>query len=150
MKKCIPTTRCGDEIAAAISVTESADVLVARIASGLTMSWSSAKNVLLRAELLDDRLDHEIALGEVGEIGGEPHTAERSLARLRGHLLLVHLALEEVRDLVAGFIAQIRGDLAADGLVACFDRQLCNPCAHRAETDHADAADLGNRHAARS
>ena len=42
MKKCIPTTRSGDDVAAAISVTDSADVFVASTASGRQMRSSSS------------------------------------------------------------------------------------------------------------
>ena len=44
LKKCIPTTRPGVDVAAAISVTESADVFVARTASGRQIRSSSAKS----------------------------------------------------------------------------------------------------------
>ena len=44
LKKCMPTTRSGDEVADAISVTESAEVFVASTASGLQMRSSSAKS----------------------------------------------------------------------------------------------------------
>ena len=57
LKKCIPTTRSGVVVAAAISVTESADVFVARIVSGRTISLELGEELELRAEVLDDRLD---------------------------------------------------------------------------------------------
>ena len=44
LKKCIPTTRSGRSVAAAISVTESAEVLVASTASGRQIRSSSAKS----------------------------------------------------------------------------------------------------------
>src|SRR5437588_3659124 len=44
LKKCIPTTRSGVEVAPAISVTESADVFVARTASGRQTRSSSANS----------------------------------------------------------------------------------------------------------
>ena len=47
LKKCMPTTRSGRVVAAAISVTESAEVLVARIASGRQIRSSSAKSARL-------------------------------------------------------------------------------------------------------
>ena len=68
LKKCIPTTRSGEAVAAAISVTESAEVFVARIASGRQIRSSSANSSTLRLELLDDRLDHEVAAREHLEI----------------------------------------------------------------------------------
>ena len=47
LKKCIPTTRPGRRVAAQISVTESDEVFVARIASGRTTSSSSPNIALL-------------------------------------------------------------------------------------------------------
>ena len=44
LKKCMPTTRSGVDVAAAISVTESADVFVASTASGRQTRSSSAKS----------------------------------------------------------------------------------------------------------
>ena len=44
LKKCIPTTRSGVRVADAISLTERADVFVARIASGATIPSSSPKS----------------------------------------------------------------------------------------------------------
>ena len=67
LKKCMPTTRSGERVADAISVTESADVFVASTASGLQIALELGEELLLRRELLDDRLDHEVAVGEVGE-----------------------------------------------------------------------------------
>ena len=44
LKKCMPTTRSGRVVAAAISVTESAEVFVASTASGRQIRSSSAKS----------------------------------------------------------------------------------------------------------
>ncbi len=49
LKKCMPTTRSGRPVTSAISVTESADVLVARIASGSSTESSSLKTAPLVA-----------------------------------------------------------------------------------------------------
>ena len=59
----------GRDVAAAIAVTDSADVLVARIVSAPADPLELGEERLLRLELLDDRLDHEVAVGEVGELG---------------------------------------------------------------------------------
>ena len=100
----------------------------------------------LRVELLDDRLDHEVAVREVGELGRQrratPSADSRSSAVI---VLLVDLALEEVRDPLARLRAELVRDLAADGLVAGLDGQLRDPGAHGAETDDADSTDLRER-----
>ncbi len=75
---------------------------------------------------------------------------QRRLTLHRGHLLLVDLALQEVRDPIARLRSELVRDLTADGLVARFDRQLRDPGAHRAESDDADAPDLPSGHDGRS
>ena len=75
LKKCMPTTRSGRAVAAAISVTESAEVFVARIASGrgrrrarrtapASASSSSTIASITRSQP-----------GEVGEVGRESSAA---------------------------------------------------------------------------
>ena len=125
-------------------------MFVARIASGRTIRSSSPKSSSFGAEVLDDRLDDEIAVGQVGEVGRQGERRERRLADGLRHLLLVDLALEEVSDPVLRLRAELVRDLAADGLVSGFDRELRDPCAHRAKPDDADTSDLGSGHDGRS
>ena len=146
LKKCIPTTRSGVDVAAAISVTDSADVFVARIASGRVMRLELGEQLELGLEILDDRLDHEVAVGEVGEVGRDAQPPERDVPLLCRHLLLVDLALEEVRDPVPrARRAELVRDLPADGLVARLDRQLRDAGTHGSEADDADRLDLEER-----
>ena len=107
LKKCMPTTRPGVDVAAAISVTESAEVFVARTASGRQIRSSSAKSSPLRLELLDDRLDHDVAVGEVVELGRQREPAHRVVARGLLELPLVDLAGEEVADPLARLLPQL-------------------------------------------
>ena len=74
LKKWMPHTRSGRLVATASSTTGSVEVLVARMASGLTICSSSANRCFFDGEVLDDALDHEIAVGEVAEVvgGGDP------------------------------------------------------------------------------
>ena len=109
-------------------------------------SLQCGEELELRAEVLDDRFDDKIAVGEVGEIRGEREPLERSLALGRGHPLLIDLPLKEVRDPVARGETDVLRHLAADGLVAGFDRQLRDPSAHGAEANDADSTDLRDGH----
>ncbi len=113
-------------------------------------SLELAEELELRTEGFDDRLDDEVAVGEVGEIGRERQRRERRLARLGGQLPLVDFALEEVGDPIARLRAELVRDFAADRLVPGLDRKLGDPGAHRAEPDDADASDLASRHDGRS
>ena len=104
------------------------------------------EEIELRAELLDDRLDHEITVREVGELRRQRKQSQRRFTLARGHPLLVHLALEEVRDPLLRLRAERIRDLATDGLIARFDCQLRDPGAHGTEPHHADTTDLRDGH----
>ena len=89
---------------------------------------------------------HEIAVGEVGEVGGQRQPLQSLLSFGRGHSLLVDLPLQEVRDPVARGGAELVRHLTAYGLVAGFDRQLRDPGAHGTEAHDADSTDLRHGH----
>jgi hypothetical protein len=55
LKKCMPHTRSGCEMAIASSMTESVEVLVASTVSGFMTRSSSAKTALLHLDVLDHR-----------------------------------------------------------------------------------------------
>jgi hypothetical protein len=101
-------------------------------------------------QLLDDRLDDEVAAREVGERRRRREARERGLPLLRRHPLLIHLPLEEVGDARGRRVSELVGHLAPDDLVTGLDGQLRDPAAHGAQADHADRADLGSAHRARS
>ena len=67
----MPTTRSGLVVAAAISVTDRAEVFVARIASGSTAPLELAEELALDLEVLERGLDHELAGAEVGQLGDD-------------------------------------------------------------------------------
>ena len=64
LKKWTPHTRSGRPVAMASSTTGRVEVLVARMAPSFTMPSSSCEERLLHVEVLDDRLEHEVAVGE--------------------------------------------------------------------------------------
>ena len=103
----------------------------------------------LRVEVLDDRLDDEIAARQIVEPSREREPAKRCIAVGVLDLALVDLALQEVCDSTARALPQVVGHLAADGLVARLDRDLCDPGAHGAEPDDPDDLDLRRSHDAR-
>ena len=71
---------------------------------------------------------------------------KRCLALGSRHPLLVDLPLEEVCDPLVRGVAELVRHLAADRLVACFDRQLRDSGAHGAESHDTDATDLRDGH----
>ena len=98
LKKCMPTTRSGVCVASAICVTESAEVLVARIAGGGSEAVELAEQLALDLEILEGRLDHELAAREVGELGRQRQAAERGVLLVLGQPPLLDAAAEVVVD----------------------------------------------------
>ena len=96
----------------------------------------------LRLDLLHDRLDDEVAGGEVRHVSGQREALDRRVPLRLLELPLLDLAGQEVRDAAACLLRELHRDLATDGLEACLDRQLRDPGAHRPETDDADLLDL--------
>ena len=64
LKKWNPTTRSGCASSAAISVTDSDEVLVARTHSGADDGLDLREHLLLDRQVLEHRLDHEVGVGE--------------------------------------------------------------------------------------
>ena len=86
LKKCMPTTRLGFDVATAISVTGSDEVFVARTASGETTA-STLPSASLEVEVLGHRLDNGSAVREVGEVGGVGDPCVERVVLLLGDLL---------------------------------------------------------------
>ena len=93
---------------------------------------------LLGVELLDDRLDHEVAPGEVGEVGRRLQARDRGVVLILGALPLLDLAGEEVADARGRGVAELGTRLAAHDVEPGLDRDLRDPGAHRAEADDPD------------
>src|SRR4029453_3276515 len=85
--------------------------------------------------LLDERLDREVAVGEVGELGREREAAERRVAFVGSRIALLYRTPDVVLDRPAGAFAKVVADLAADRLEARLGRDLRDPGAHRAQAD---------------
>jgi hypothetical protein len=97
------------------------------------------KELPFRAELLDDRLDHDFAVRKRREVGGQAQQAD-----VEGvDLALLDLAREEVLDATAGCLPELVAHLATDGLQASLDRKLRDARAHRPQPDHSDLHEGG-------
>ena len=92
------------------------------------------EELALRAEFLHDRLDDEVAVGEVGELGRRRE--EREVERL--DLALLDLARQEVADAVACALPEVGGHLQPDGLDPRFDAELRDARAHGPQADDSD------------
>ena len=94
LKKWTPHTRSGRSVWTASSTTGSVEVLVARMASGLHDLLELGEQRLLDGEVLDDRLDDQVAVDEVAEVVGGRDPAEDRHARRRVELALLDLAVQ--------------------------------------------------------
>jgi hypothetical protein len=96
------------------------------------------EQLALCTELLDDRLDHEVAVRERGELGGRLQPADGSVALLLRALAFLDLSREEVIDPGRCRLSELGRNLAPDDVEARLDRNLSDARAHRAEPDHPD------------
>jgi hypothetical protein len=93
----------------------------------------------LRTKLLDDRLDHDLAVRERREV-----CRQREQADVEGvDLAFLDLARQEVLDAAAGRLPQLVGHLAAHGLETRLDRKLRDARAHRPQPDDSDLHEGG-------
>ena len=142
-------TRSGSWVAAAMSTDGQG-----RGVRGENRRWQDPvelrEDLPLDVELLDDRLDNEVAAGEIAELRGRRQARERSVALVGGQPPLLDAAAEIVRDPLPGALAQLGGHLAAHGLDPGLDAHLRDPGPHRPEPDHADALNLGRHGRQRS
>ena len=98
LKKCMPRTRSGRAVAAAMRATDSELVFVARIVVVAGDGVEAAERVALELELLGDRLDHQVGDGQRLQAGGRADARERVGRILRRKLLLLDLARQEAAD----------------------------------------------------
>ena len=142
LKKCMPMTRFGRWVATEISVTDSEEVLVARIASGLQTRSSSAKICCLRSRCSGTASITRSTLVQRGQADRERDPAQQRVAVLGAELALGHRPVGRAGQ--GGPAALQRGlvDLDRDHVDAVAGEDLDDAGAHGAEPDHAHAVDL--------
>ena len=106
-----------------------------------------AEELALDTEILERGLDHELARARSASSVDERQPPERRVLVLLRQPPLLDAAREVVVDPLTRPLAELGADLAADDLEPGLQADLCDPGAHGAEADHADASDL---HGARS
>ena len=70
LKKCRPMKSAGRSTPVASSVIGSVEVLEHSRASGFDVIGDLGEHLVLEARVLEDRLDDEVAAGQVGGVGG--------------------------------------------------------------------------------
>ena len=121
-----------------ISVTDSDEVLVARMVSGPTIPSSVRKSSCFSGQLLDDRLDHELAVLDLAEVGGEVIRSNSAVLVLLRQLPALDRPVRRVLDVLAAALERVVVQLDTDHLVAVAGEDLGDAGAHGAESDHAD------------
>ena len=96
----------------------------------------------LRAELLDDRLDHEVAVREVGDLGRRLELSEHGIAIRGRHAVFLDRAAQVVPDLLPRSLAELVADLATDHVMAGLEGDLRDSGAHRPQTDYSHSANF--------
>ena len=86
LKKCMPTTRLGRDVATEISVTLSEEVFVARIASGLQTRSSSAKICCLRSSCSGTASTTRSTSASASMPTANVHPGQQGVAVRRGEL----------------------------------------------------------------
>ena len=85
----MPTTCSGRRVAAAIVVIGIAEVLVASTVCAPRQPVELGEDLVLDVDPLEHRLDHQVGLGRRAEVGGGRDPAERGVAVVGGHRLLL-------------------------------------------------------------
>ena len=142
LKKCTPTTRPGDEFAVEISVTDSDEVLVARIVSGFTMSSSCRKMSFLICRDSTTASTTKSASARSFDRGGQNDPPEQLGLLGLGDLPPLHRTTGRVLEVLAPPLEALVVDLDPDHLVAVAGEHLGDSGAHRAEADHADRGEF--------
>ena len=99
------------------------------------------EQLALGADLLGDRLDHELAAGECREIAHEREARERRAPLLVAAQALLDAPRESRLDARAGALERSLVDVAADHLAAALEQHLGDARPHRAQADDAHASD---------
>ena len=96
---------------------------------------------LLRLDVLDDRLDDQIAACQVIERGGALQVSERRVPGLLRHLSPGHAVAQELVDTAQAFLQERVFDLAHDRPVTRLRRHLRDTGAHEAAPQNAHCHD---------
>jgi hypothetical protein len=106
LKKWRPTKRSGRPVAMASWVMVSDEVFEAKIALLLDHLVRLRKVALLLVQVLDDRLDHQVAVRQVGEVDGAGEAPERRVAGRGLELALLHRLVERAADAAEPLLEQ--------------------------------------------
>ena len=117
-----------------------ADVLRGKHGLRLTDVVERREQLALGADLLHDRLDHELTAGKPGEVADEREASECSAPFVLAAQPFLHAPREARLDARACTLERGVVDVTADDLAAALEQHLGDARSHRAETDDARAS----------
>ena len=123
-------------------MTESDEVLVARMVSSRDDAVELLEDLLLDLQRLHHRLDDEVGVLELLERGGEGDPAEQRLLLLLGQLAPRDGARGGVLEVLAPALDALLVDLDAHDVVAVAGEHLRDAGAHGAQSDDADRLEV--------
>ena len=88
--------------------------------------------MLLGPEVLDDRLEHQLAVLQLREVGHRPDPTQDRLGVRGGELALLDLAPERLADLGAATLGRLQGSAADGDIEAGFGGHLSYTRSHDA------------------
>ena len=144
LKKCRPPTLSGRLVAGASSVMHSDEVFDAMMQCGADHRLDLRVGLLLDLDVLDDRLDHQIAVLQVGVLRRAGEVAERRRLRVLGDLALRRRRRQELVDAAEPLLQHVLVHFEHDGLEPGRRRHLRDARAHQPAAEHANRLD---RHA---
>ncbi len=97
------------------------------------------EQVLLDPEVLDDRLEHEVAVGQLREVGHGPETGEGRAGIVFLELAAIDLFGERLRQLLARLVRAELRPRPQHHLEACSGGDLGHAGAHDPGTDDTDS-----------
>ncbi len=109
--------------------------------AGLEHGVERGEGFLLELDVFDDRFDHQVAVGELGQLGDPVQAAAGGLALGRGEALLDRL-VERLLDPPEAFCKQVRIHFPHQGRMSSGGDHLGDARAHEAAAQYADCLDL--------
>ena len=101
-----------------------------------------AEHLALEVELLQHGLDHEVAVGEIRELGRQAQPGQRRVPLSLRQAAFLDTTGEIALDRRASPLTELGAHLVSDRLETSLNADLRDSGAHRAEADHAHLADL--------
>lgn len=138
----------GRDVPAANLVKEIELVLEARIVSGPQDPIEITQHRLFHVEPFDNRLDHQIDIGQIGQIAGAIQMSQGLVSCLRRHSLFIHQPVISFANPLQAPIQSLRVHIYERHSIPRLTRDLRDAVTHRPRTDHANSLDC--RHVLRS